>query len=251
MQRAGRPPLRRDFLLPSTPTAAPPRPAGGPRTRRESQAGPRHGRRRLRTPPSAPGRAAPRPARAAPRHWRARATRSDALQELGPTKRRLDEIEAGGRASDRQGDARHSSATSDVGHQGRHSLAQRLVEHRQGGKAVGEMNVDSLVWIPDRRGRVRVLRQSGKEPPAAAPPARLLQPMCGHDRREAAPAGGSRARFHVLRPSGQVDRSGVITMRRKGSSPSLCVSTSGRSFRYVCTTRRSCAPIESSSTGRP
>ena len=77
---------------------------------------------------------------------------------------------------------------------------------------------------------MRVLRQDGKEP---LQPLRLvlLQPVLGHNGLEAPPAGGLSARVSRFTPGDQLGRSGVITMRRKGSSPSLCVSTSGRSFR--------------------
>ena len=58
--------------------------------------------------------------------------------------------------------------------------------------------------------------------------------------------------FHVKRrPDRQPGRTGVITILRKGSSPSLWVSTSVRSWRYTCTIFRSAAAIESSSTARP
>ena len=93
------------------------------------------------------------------------------------------------------------------------------------------MDVDRLAGIPDRRGRVRVVAPATARQPPQPLRLVLLQPCAATTASKRPPLGDLRRRVSRFTPGDQLGRSGVITMRRKGSSPSLCVSTSGRSFR--------------------
>ena len=228
--RAGRPPPRRDLALPSTPAAAP---LGQQRgrvldERRERSHGTDHDGAVGLPPPLAGQLLGPRAqhtgigeVRAAPR--RAPGTRHLRCDASTRSNRAAGRATASGMPgnpaplpmSATSAGTPSPSASSSIG---------------KAGKAVGEMDVDRLAGIPDRGGRVRVLRQDGQELAAAAAPA--APPGRARPRRpRSGPRWRPQGRVSRFTPSDQLGRSGVITMRRKGSSPSLCVSTSGRSFR--------------------
>src|SRR5206468_10875650 len=133
--------------------------------------------------------------------------------------------------------------TSNIGDQLERRVAAQRVETRE---AVGQVGLERLTGVSHRgrcvRSATEQLEERGEPLLGAlgqAPScAQLFEPFHGK-RGESSPTG------YPLR------RRGVMTILRNGSSPSLCVSTSGRSFRYMWTTLRSAAAIESSSTARP